>query len=255
VCPCAPTPFPLSIHHTPCRLRKAKAHKHKELVKRYFARKARWLVGKANLSEAVEETVEVSLSEAVEETVEVSLSEAVEETVEVSSDESEAQVHESPERTTPIKPIPALLLSPATSTKIAKNKAAALERRAAIEAGLKCAICAVILSVQNSDKLCASCLLDVSKEDSEPEGNSREESVTGVVKKEKKLKKAVSEEDSEPEGNSREESVTGVVKKEKKLKKAVAALRIDFEAKAIAIKEDGSKTKSRVKKTPKKFDA
>jgi hypothetical protein len=192
-------------------LRKAKAHKHKELVKRYFARKARWLVGKANLSEAVEETVEVS--------------EAVEETVEVSSDESEAQVHESPERTTPIKPIPAPLLSPATSTKIAKNKAAALERRAAIEAGLKCAICAVILSVQNSDKLCASCLLDVSKEDSEPEGNSREESVTGVVKKEKKLKKAV------------------------------AALRIDFEAKAIAMKEDGSKTKSRVKKTPKKFDA
>jgi hypothetical protein len=163
------------------------------------------------------------LSEAVEETVEVS--EAVEETVEVSSDESEAQVHESPERTTPIKPIPAPLLSPATSTKIAKNKAAALERRAAIEAGLKCAICAVILSVQNSDKLCASCLLDVSKEDSEPEGNSREESVTGVVKKEKKLKKAV------------------------------AALRIDFEAKAIAIKEDASKTKSRVKKTPKKFDA
>ena len=201
MCPCAPTPFPLSIHHTPCRLRKAKAHKHKELVKRYFARKARWLVGKANLSEAVEETVEVS------------------------SDESEAQVHESPERTTPIKPIPAPLLSPATSTKIAKNKAAALERRAAIEAGLKCAICAVILSVQNSDKLCASCLLDVSKEDSEPEGNSREESVTGVVKKEKKLKKAV------------------------------AALRIDFEAKAIAIKEDASKTKSRVKKTPKKFDA
>ena len=231
MCPCAPTPFPLSIHHTPCRLRKAKAHKHKELVKRYFARKARWLVGKANLSEAVEETVEVS------------------------SDESEAQVHESPERTTPIKPIPAPLLSPATSTKIAKNKAAALERRAAIEAGLKCAICAVILSVQNSDKLCASCLLDVSKEDSEPEGNSREESVTEVVKKEKKLKKAVSKEDSEPEGNSREESVTGVVKKEKKLKKAVAALRIDFEAKAIAIKEDASKTKSRVKKTPKKFDA
>jgi squalene cyclase len=103
--------------------------------------------------------------------------------------------------------------------------------------------------------LCASCLLDVSKEDSEPEGNSREESVTEVVKKEKKLKKAVSKEDSEPEGNSREESVTGVVKKEKKLKKAVAALRIDFEAKAIAIKEDASKTKSRVKKTPKKFDA
>ena len=104
--------------------------------------------------------------------------------------------------------------------------------------------------------------------------------VTGEVKKEKKLKKAVvslidfeakanaieedgsqkksrvkkTPKDSEPEGNIREVTVTGVVKKEKKLKKAVALLKIDFEAKAIAIEEDGSKMKSRVKKTRKIFD-
>ena len=211
MCPCAPTPFPLSIHHTPCRLRKAKAHKHKELVKRYFARKARWLVGKANLSEAVEETVEVS--------------EAVEETVEVSSDESEAQVHESPVRT-PIKPTKPQLLSPSTCAKIATSKAAALARKAAIEAeaGLKCAICDVSITVQNSeDNVCTSCLqvLDVSKEQSEGD-----------------------------KGNNCE--VTA--KKEKRIKKAQAALKIDFEDSAIKIKEDGSKQKSRIKKKPKLHD-
>ncbi len=196
-----------------------KAHKHKQLVKRYLARKARYLNGKAKYQAAL--AAHGNQSTGV-------LSEAVEETVDVSSDESEAsrnvtsQVPESPVRITPIEPITTLLLSPDTCIKIANKKAAALKRRAAIEAGLKCAICEVILSVQDSDQMCADCLLNASKEDSEPEG--------------------------------REVTVTGVVKKEKKLKKAVALLKIDFEAKAIAFEEDGSQMKSRVKKTRKIFD-
>jgi hypothetical protein len=219
--PLTPTSFPLSFHHTPCRLRIVKAHKHKKWVKRYLARKARYLDGKAKHQASL--AAHGNQSTAV-------LSEAVEETVDVSSDESKAsrnqtsQVPESPVRIKPIKPITALLLSPDTCIKIANKKAAALKRRAAIEAGLKCAICEAILSVQDSDQLCADCLLNASKEDSEPEGKSR-----GVT-------------------------VTGEVKKEKKLKKAVALLKIDFEEKAIAFEEDGSQMKSRVKKTPKIFD-
>jgi hypothetical protein len=51
VCPCAPTSFPLSFHHTPCRLRVAKIHKtkieNKKLVKKYLADKARYLARQA----------------------------------------------------------------------------------------------------------------------------------------------------------------------------------------------------------------
>jgi hypothetical protein len=94
-----------------------KAHKHKQLIKRYLARKARYLDGKAKYQAALAAHGNQStavLSEAVEETVDVPsdtsevpespaahgnqstavLSEAVEETVDVSSDTSE--VPESP---------------------------------------------------------------------------------------------------------------------------------------------------------------
>jgi phosphoribosyl-dephospho-CoA transferase len=72
-----------------------------------------------------------------------------------------------------------LVLSPNTCTKIADNKAAALARRAAVEASRKCAICTQAV--------------DSSKADLEPEGHSREVTVAvaGGVKKENKLKKAV----------------------------------------------------------------
>jgi hypothetical protein len=137
------------------------------------------------------------------------------------------EVHESPVRT-PIKPTKSQLLSPSTCTKIATNKAAALARRAAIEAieagVLKCAICDVSITVQNSeDNLCTSCLqvMDVSKAHSEGD-----------------------------EGNNREEPVTAGVKKEKRIKKAQAALKIDFKGSANKIEEDGS----RIKKIPKVFD-
>ena len=231
----------------------AKAHKHKQLVKKYLASKARYLARKAKYEAAL--AAHDFQSTAV-----------LSGTVDVSSDESEAsetnhgpscietsQVPESPVRITPIKPIQHLLLSPNTCTKIANNKAAALARRAAIEAGRvlvysklkpKCAICADILSVQNSDSsdnLCTSCLqvLDGCKAASEPEGNS-EVTVDLFT--------------ADFEGNSREVTVTGgVKKKEKKLKKAVASLKIDFEEEALKIKGEGSK-KSRIKKTPKVFD-
>jgi hypothetical protein len=157
-------------------------------------------------------------------------------TVDVSSDESEvpesppcidtSQVLESPVRITPIKPMKHLVLSPNTCTKIADNKAAALARRAALETaapGLKCALCAEDITVQNSkDNLCTSCLqvLDVSKEQSEGD-----------------------------KGNNCEVTV----KKEKRIKKAQAALKIDFKG-ANKIEEDGSKKKSRIKKKTKVHD-
>ena len=116
--------------------------------------------------------------------------------------------------------------APNTCTKIADNKAAALARRAALETaapGLKCALCAEDITVQNSkDNLCTSCLqvLDVSKEQSEGD-----------------------------KGNNCEVTV----KKEKRIKKAQAALKIDFKG-ANKIEEDGSKKKSRIKKKTKVHD-
>ena len=208
MCPCAPTPFPLSIHHTPCRLRKAKAHKHKELVKRYWAGKAKYLARKAKYQAIVSPSITAAEAAVASATI-VLPSETVE-------------VPESPVRT-PIKPTKPQLLSPSTCAKIATSKAAALARKAAIEAeaGLKCAICDVSITVQNSeDNVCTSCLqvLDVSNAHSEGD-----------------------------KGNNR-------VKKEKSIKKAQAALKIDFEDSAIKIKEDGSKQKSRIKKKPKLHD-
>ena len=202
MCPCAPTSFPLSSHHTPCRLRKAKAHENKKLVKRYLAGKAKYLARKAKYQAGP--TVQAIVSPSITAS-EAALAEVVE-------------VPESPVRT-PVKSYQ--LLSPSTCAKIATSKANALARKAAIEAGLKCAICAVDITVQNSkDNLCTSCLqvLDVSNAHSEGD-----------------------------KGNNR-------VKKEKSIKKAQAALKIDFEDSAIKIKEDGSKQKSRIKKKPKLHD-
>ena len=211
MCPCAPTPFPLSIHHTPCRLRKAKAHKHKELVKRYWAGKAKYLARKAKYQAIVSPSITAA--------------EAAVASAPIVPPHERIEVHESPVRT-PIKPTKSQLLSPSTCTKIATSKAAALARKAAIEAeaGLKCAICDVSITVQNSeDNVCTSCLqvMDISKAHSEGD-----------------------------EGNNREEPVTAGVKKEKRIKKAQAALKIDFKGSANKIEEDGS----RIKKIPKVFD-
>ena len=204
MCPCAPTSFPLSSHHTPCRLRKAKAHEHKKLVKRYLAGKAKYLARKAKYQAGP--TVQAIVSPSITPS-EAALAEVIE-------------VPESPVRT-PVKS--SQLLSPSTCAKIATSKANALARKAAIEAGLKCALCAEDITVQNSkDNLCTSCLqvLDVSKEQSEGD-----------------------------KGNNCEVTV----KKEKRIKKAQAALKIDFKG-ANKIEEDGSKKKSRIKKKTKVHD-
>ena len=218
MCPCAPTSFPLSFHHTPCRLRVAKIHKtkieNKKLVKKYLADKARYLARQAKYLRASAAHDDQSTA------------------VLVSSD---SEVHESPSCNdtskvpeSPIKPMKPLVLSPNTCTKIADNKAAALARRAAVEASRKCAICAAILSIQHLEDLCAICtqVMNLSKADHEPEGHSREVTV----------------------------AVAGGVKKENKLKKAVDSLKIDFEDKAIKITEDGSKKKKRLTKTRKVLD-
>jgi hypothetical protein len=203
VCPCAPTSFPLSSH-TPCRLRKAKAHENKKLVKRYLAGKAKYLARKAKYQAGP--TVQAIVSPSITPS-EAALAEVIE-------------VPESPVRT-PVKS--SQLLSPSTCAKIATSKANALARKAAIEAGLKCALCAEDITVQNSkDNLCTSCLqvLDVSKEQSEGD-----------------------------KGNNCEVTV----KKEKRIKKAQAALKIDFKG-ANKIEADGSKEKSRIKKKTKVHD-
>jgi hypothetical protein len=138
VCPCAPTSFPLSFHHTPCRLRIAKAHQNKQLVKRYLARKARYLDGKAASEAAVASATIVPPHELV-------------------------VVPESPVRT-PIKPTKSQLLSPSTCCKIAENKAAALARRAALEtAASTCVQTGLCVTCDQpcGDTMCAQCQMDV----------------------------------------------------------------------------------------------
>ena len=217
MCPCAPTSFPLSFHHTPCRLRVAKIHKtkieNKKLVKKYLADKARYLARQAKYLRASAAHDDQSTAVLVSSDSEVHESPSCNDT---------SKVPESPVRITP------LVLSPNTCTKIADNKAAALARRAAVEASRKCAICASILSIQHLEDLCAICtqVMNLSKADLEPEGHSREVTV----------------------------AVAGGVKKENKLKKAVDSLKIDFEDKAIKITEDGSKKKKRLTKTRKVLD-
>jgi hypothetical protein len=228
VCPCASTSFPLSFHlthHTPCRLRLAKIHKHKRLVKKYLLGKAKYLqklARKAKYPRASAAHDDQSTA------VFVSVVSSDSEVLESPSCNDTSKVPESPVRITPIKPMKPLVLSPNTCTKIADNKAAALARRAAVEASRKCAICTAILSVQHLEDLCAICTqaVDSSKADLEPEGHSREVTV----------------------------AVAGGVKKENKLKKAVDSLKIDFEDKAIKITEDGSKKKKRLTKTRKVLD-
>ena len=183
--------------------RKAKAHENKKLVKRYLAGKAKYLARKAKYQAIVSPSITASEAALASATI----------------------APESPVRT-PIKPTKPQLLSPSTCAKIATSRAAALARKAVIEAeaGLKCAICAVDITVQNSeDNLCTSCLqvLDVSKAHSEGD-----------------------------KGNNSEVTVTAGVKKEKRIKKAQAALKIDFKVSANQIEEDGS----RIKKSPKVFD-
>ena len=217
-----------SFHNTPCRLRLAKIHKHKRLVKKY-------LLGKAKYLQKLARKAKCPWASAAHDDQSTAVLPG---TVDVSSDESEvpesppcidtSQVLESPVRITPIKPMKHLVLSPNTCTKIADNKAAALARRAAVEASRKCAICAAILSIQHLEDLCAICtqVMNLSKADLEPEGHSREVTV----------------------------AVAGGVKKEKNLKKAVHSLKIDFVDKAIKITEDGSKKKKRLTKTRKVLD-
>ena len=144
-----------SFHHTPCRLRLAKIHKHKRLVKKY-------LLGKAKCPWASAAHDDQSTA-------------VLPGTVDVSSDESEvpespscidtSQIPESPVRITPIKPMKHLVLSPKnTCTKIADNKAAALARRAALETAaptcVQTGLC-VTCDQPCGDTMCAQCQMDV----------------------------------------------------------------------------------------------
>jgi hypothetical protein len=117
-------------------LRKAKAHENKKLVKRYLAGKAKYLARKAKYQAIVSPSITAS---------ETALASAT-----IVPPHEPVEVPESPVRT-PIKHTEPQLLSPSTCAKIATSKANALARKAAIEAGLKCAICAVDITVQNSE--------------------------------------------------------------------------------------------------------
>lgn len=153
-----------SFHHTPCRLRLAKIHKHKRLVKKYLLGKAKYLQKLARKAKCPwESAAHDDQSTAV-----------LPGTVDVSSDESEvpgspscidtSQVPESPVRITPIKPMKHLVLSPNTCTKIADNKAAALARRAALETAaptcVQTGLC-VTCDQPCGDTMCAQCQMDV----------------------------------------------------------------------------------------------
>jgi hypothetical protein len=232
------------MNHCPRRYRLAKFHIKKQVVKKYLRQKKKYFAAKARAASspymATNDVTDVphqypgKIAPSIygNEIIGVPDSDSSDsEVVDVTSDASQtgslavdgpsctesSQVPASPKRFTPIKP---LVLSPNTCNKIERSKAAAMARRAAIEAGLKCAICETTLSVQNTEKLCDNCL----HLSTDSASNSREVTVTG-----------------------------GVTKTKKKVKKAVASLKIDFQEHAINIKGDGSK-KSRIKKTPKVFD-
>ena len=172
VCPCAPTPFPLSFHHTPCRYRKAKSHKHKQMVKKYVDGKTRYLAAVKQSAAQSAEVLPTMVSPSI------TASEAAYESpfiVPPSYTISEAKaafVAHLAAFASPMSPIQKRAeLSPRTVNKIADSKAAAEARNEARIARLsnvpaclivtnvkECSLCHVVLNVACTDSLCSECI-------------------------------------------------------------------------------------------------
>ena len=161
MCPCAATSFPLSFHHTPCRYHKAKAHKQRQLVKRYLAGKTKWkaAVQKRFCEQLAARNYGLQQLAAHD----AAVLPTIVSPCRVPPSESKAAVVESlhvpasPKKSTPIKPP----LSPGTCTKIANSRAAAEARRAArmleeAERGA-CLLCGASLTVLDTENMCADC--------------------------------------------------------------------------------------------------